>query len=204
MTDKLQGTKGHPFLAMLMDYVMRPMERLRKKVVLQASGVVLEVGVGTGLNLPEYKDIEALYGVEPDPYMLRRAQKRAEGVSFPVELHKTGGEMMPFEDEFFDTVVVTWVLCSIPEPQQALAEIYRVLRPGGRLLYVEHTHSHFPFASRIQNLFNPVWRRMAGGCNINRDSVSMIQEAGFSDVQTQPSGRESWTLFPMYRGMAIK
>lgn len=204
MTKTPQPHPGHPLLARIIDGAMWPMRRLRKKMVSQASGQVLEVGVGTGLNFACYDDIELLHGVEPDPYMLKRAEKRSENLDYPIHLHEVGGEALPFEDASFDTVVATWVLCTIPEPELALAEMYRVLRPGGRMIYVEHTRSKNRLASTVQDGLNPIWKTFAGGCNINRDSVSMIHEVGFSEVTVKPSGSENWTIFPMYRGIAFK
>lgn len=204
MTQPTKPHPGHPFVARIIDGAMWPLRRLRRKVVSQAEGTVLEVGVGTGLNFPCYGEIEALHGVEPDPYMLERANRRGQDLPYPIDLIAVGGESMPYEDQTFDTVVATWVLCTIPEPEKALAEMYRVLKPGGRLLYVEHTRSKNRVASVIQNGLNPLWKAMAGGCHLNRDSVSMIHQAGFSDVTVKPSGGENWTIFPMYRGVAIK
>src|SRR5215470_11443277 len=125
---------------------MRPMYPARRLVVPEATGDVLEVGVGTGLNFGLYRDVASLAGVDPDPYMLERARPRAAELRFPTELHQAGAERMPFEDARFDTAVVTFTLCTIPDPEAALTEVRRVLKPGGRLLFVEHTRSVQPIS----------------------------------------------------------
>ncbi len=196
--------KGHPINALFLGMMMWPLRNLRKKIVPEARGRVLEIGVGTGLNFDQYRDIESLDGVEPDPHMMKRARSRAADLPFPVELAQTGAEALPYAAESFDTVVATWVLCTIPEPEAALTEMYRVLRPGGTLLYVEHTKSRFQRAARMQDRLTPLWRKLAGGCHLNRAAYHMIKAAGFDDATIKPCGREDWTLLPVYRGVASK
>ncbi|RMF22847.1 MAG: SAM-dependent methyltransferase, partial [Deltaproteobacteria bacterium] len=127
---------------------------------------------------------------------------RAAAAAVPIELERAGAEALPYSDGFFDTAVVTWVLCTIPDPEAALAEVRRVLKPGGVVLYAEHTRSRFPVASRLQDLLTPVWERMAGGCRLNREALTLISHAGFKLEEIKPCGREDWTLFPFYRGRA--
>ncbi len=145
---------GHPWLARTLDVVMRPMYPARRFVVPEATGTVLEVGVGTGLNFGLYRDVTALEGVDPDPFMLARARERVADLPFPVRLHQTGAERMPFADGHFDTAVVTFTLCTIPDPAAALAEVHRVLRAGGRLLFVEHTRSIQPLVARRERVLH--------------------------------------------------
>lgn len=183
---------------------MRPLGRVRPKVVGKAHGRVLEVGVGTGMNLASYTGIQSLVGVEPDPHMLRRARERTGGLPFPVTLEQISAEALPFDDGSFDCVVMTWVLCTIPRPERALAEAYRVLRPGGRLLYAEHTRAKGQAAAGLQDRMTPFWKRLGGGCHLNRDSIAMIDAAGFSELDCKPAGRETWTLLPVYRGSALR
>jgi len=196
--------KGHPVIAAVLDVVMFSLRKPRARLVAEARGKVLEIGVGTGLNFRHYNGIESLEGIEPDPHMLARAQKRAARRPFPVNLQRCGAEALPFADATFDTVVGTWVLCTIPEYEQALKEMLRVLKPGGRLLFVEHTRSRFRRAEALQDQLTPVWRKVAGNCHLNRDSLTHLRSTGFDDIDIQPLGRESWTLFPMYRGSAVK
>jgi ubiquinone/menaquinone biosynthesis C-methylase UbiE len=195
---------GHPWLARTLDVVMRPMYPARRFVVPEATGTVLEVGVGTGLNFGLYRDVTALEGVDPDPFMLARARERVADLPFPVRLHQTGAERMPFADGHFDTAVVTFTLCTIPDPAAALAEVHRVLRAGGRLLFVEHTRSIQPLVAGVQDALTPLWKKIGGGCHLNRRAVELVRAAGFQVRGTEPVWRERWTLFPVYRAVAWK
>lgn len=183
---------------------MWPLQPLREKVVPAATGRVLEIGVGTGMNFGYYSAIDSLDGIEPDPHMLKRARARTEGLPFPVELAQVGAEQLPYPAASFDTVVLTWVLCTIPDPGAAIGETHRVLKPGGRMLWVEHTRSRYTVAGTLQDALTPLWKIIGGGCHLNRDSVDLIRSAGFGRVDVKPCGREGWTLLPVYRGVAVK
>ena len=136
--------------------------------------------------------------------MLKRAKRRNQDLPFSVELLEVGAESLPFPDEFFDTIVITWVICTLPQPNESMREIVRVLKPEGKVLWVEHTHSRFPLAQRIQGFLNPLWRKVAGGCNMDRKPVVLMKEHGLVIDQFRPRGRESWNLFPIYQGIATK
>lgn len=192
----------HPWLAAALDVMMKPLFPARELIVPEATGSVLEVGVGTGLNFELYRGIDELVGIEPDPHMLARARARATAQAFPVELHQAGAEAMPFPDARFDTAVVTFTLCTIPDPIAALAELRRVLRPGGRLLFVEHTRSTQPVLAGVQDLLTPLWKRIGGGCHLNRPSLDLVREHGFAVADVAPVWRERWTLMPVYRATA--
>jgi ubiquinone/menaquinone biosynthesis C-methylase UbiE len=192
----------HPWLAAALDVVMRPLYPARETVVPEATGAVLEIGVGTGLNFGLYRGIDELVGIEPDRHMLARARLRAPGLAFPVELYQAGAERMPFPDARFDTAVVTFTLCTIPDPVAALAELRRVLRPGGRLLFVEHTRSSQPVLAGVQDLLTPLWKRIGGGCHLNRPALDLVRQQGFSVADVAPVWRERWTLMPIYRATA--
>ena len=194
----------HPWQAAFLDIVMSTLKPLRQKLVPLARGRVLELGVGTGMNFPFYGEVESLHGIEPDPHMLKRARTRAEKLGLKIELSQAGAEALPFEDASFDTVVVTWVLCTIPNPEAALREVARVLKPGGRILFVEHTQSRYPVARRLQDWVTPAWKKFSGNCHLNRDSLSAIRAAGFRDIEIKQCGRDTWTLLPMYRGVAVR
>jgi SAM-dependent methyltransferase len=196
--------RGHPWVAALLDVLMRPLHPARRLVVPRAEGAVLEVGVGTGLNFGLYDRVQELVGVEPDPHMLARARPRTDGLPFPVTLHEVGAERMPFPADRFDTVVVTFTLCTIADPAAALAEMHRVLRPGGQLLFVEHTRSVQPGLARAQDALTPLWRRLGGGCHLNRPAFDLLRAGGFVVAEAAPVWRERWTLLPVYRGTARK
>jgi SAM-dependent methyltransferase len=197
---------GHPWVAAILDLAMRPMYPARRLVVPNARGEVVEIGIGTGLNLALYDPavVERVVGVEPDPHMMRRAREKAAAARVPVELYQASGEHLPFAADRFDTAVVTWSLCTIPDPSAALAEVRRVLRPGGRLLFIEHTRSRQPGVARIQRWATPLWRRLCGGCHLDRPAVDLVRASRLSVGQVENVGRDRWTLLPIYRGTALK
>ncbi len=195
---------GHPWLAAVLDVCMAPLRPARELVVPEATGAVLEVGVGTGLNFALYRGIDELVGVDPDPHMLARARPRAAALPFPVTLHEVGAERLPLESSRFDTAVITFTLCTVPDPAAALAEVRRVLRPGGRLLFVEHTRSVQPGLAKLQDTLTPLWKRLGGGCHLNRPAIDLVRRAGFEVTSTAPVWRERWTLLPVYRGVAAR
>jgi ubiquinone/menaquinone biosynthesis C-methylase UbiE len=173
--------KGHPLVAALYDPLMRAQDALgfrrqRARTAGAARGRVLELGVGTGLNLPWYAHADEVVGVDPDAHMLRRARGRAAAAPCPVELVEADAESLPFGDGEFDTVVVALSLCTIPEPRAALSEARRVLAPQGQLVFLEHVRSERPWVAWLQDRITPAWRRMAGGCHPNRDTVAAIGE----------------------------
>lgn len=169
-------------LPRLLDCAMRRPEcdRYRSQLVPTARGVTLEVGVGSGLNLRFYGDqVERLIAVDPSTELLRMARKRARGSAFPIEFLARAGEELPLERASIDTAVVTFALCTIPDPGRALGEIRRVLKPDGELLFVEHGLSPDEPVRRWQRRLNPLWRRVAGGCNLDRRIDELISTAGF-------------------------
>ena len=155
--------------------------RMREKVIPRAQGVVAEIGFGSGLNLAYYDPAKVgrLVGIDPDPSMLGIARKRLAGIRLKVELIEGRAEALPLPDASVDTAVVTYALCTIPEPGSALREIRRVLKPGGRLLFIEHERFAEPWRSRLQDRLAGVWGRIAGGCHLNRRPLRLIEDAGF-------------------------
>lgn len=164
-----------------------PVTRQRRKVVPLASGRVLEIGIGTGRNLEHYDKPRIgarLTGL--DPGLHRLARKRAAKQGIEVELVELSAERIPFDDAAFDTVLVTYSLCTIPDPVAALHEMRRVLRPGGRLVFCEHGLAPDASVQAWQHRLTPAWSRIAGGCQLDRDVPALLREAGFvcDDLQT--------------------
>lgn len=158
-----------------------PVGRQREKVVPQARGRVLEIGIGTGRNIPYYdrSRVSQVVGVDPALRMHHLAEKRIRATGLPVELIGLSAEKLPVADASFDTVVCTYTLCTIPDPLAALAEMKRVLVPGGRLLFSEHGVAPDADVARWQARLQPLWKPLAGGCHLNRDIPLLLQEAGF-------------------------
>jgi len=158
----------------------------RKQLLARARGRVLEVGGGTGANLPFYgNDVEEVVVTEPEEPMARRLERKLENASAPARVVRAPAEQLPFEDASFDVVVSTLVLCTVKDPPRALGEIHRVLKPEGRLLFLEHVRSDSPKLARWQDRFNVVNKRIGHGCNCNRRTLENIEEAGFSIVDIE-------------------
>jgi ubiquinone/menaquinone biosynthesis C-methylase UbiE len=156
----------------------------RRKFIPLASGTVLEVGAGSGLNLPCYgPQVQKLYALDPSRELWKMARKRVREAPFPVEFLAASAERIPLEDMSVDTVVTTWTLCTIPDPLQALTDMRRVLKPEGRLIFVEHGRSSDPGVLAWQNWLTPVWSRIGGGCHLNRKIDALIADAGFDITQ---------------------
>ena len=155
--------------------------RMRQRIIPKARGLVAEIGFGSGLNLPYYDPakVSRLIGIEPDPSMLGIARKRLAEFRMRIELIEGRAEALPLPDGSVDTAVVTYALCTIPDPGRALCEIRRILKPDGRLLFIEHERSTEPWRSRWQDRLNGLWGRLAGGCHLNRAPQRLIEEAGF-------------------------
>jgi ubiquinone/menaquinone biosynthesis C-methylase UbiE len=161
----------------------------KRKLLANARGRVLEIGVGTGLSFSHYPADVELVGVEPSAPMLRRAKRRAAELHKDVTLVHAAAEELPFEDGSFDTVVNLAVLCSVRDQGRALAEARRVLRPGGRLLFVEHVRSDDPSVARRQDRYERPWGWFACGCHPNRDTLGAIEAAGFEVVELEREER---------------
>jgi ubiquinone/menaquinone biosynthesis C-methylase UbiE len=196
-------------LPRLIDFGMRSkrLAGLRERLVGEAQGRVLEIGIGSGLNLPFYRrEVEVVLGIDPSPELLARARRQAAWVHFPVELCRGGAEALPLDDASVDSVVMTWTLCSVAEPARALAEIRRVLRPGGALLFLEHGQAPERSVARWQDRLTPLWRRIAGGCHLDRPVGRLIGAAGLRLVALETGylveGPRPFTFH--YRGRALR
>ena len=175
----------------------------RDRVVPAATGRVLEVGIGSGLNLPRYsRHVQQVIGLEPSPKLLNMARSVGRQ-SFPVDLIEGSAEEIPLENTSVDTIVTTWTLCTIPDASHALNEMRRVLKPGGRLLFVEHGRAPEPNVVWWQDILTPMWKSIGGGCHLNRAIGSLIEGAGFRFERLETSymrGPKPMTF--MYEGSA--
>ena len=152
----------------------------RARIIPAAEGRVLEIGIGSGLNLPFYsRNVARVIGLEPSPRLLAMARRVERTGNGPVEFIEGSAEAIPLQDASVDTVVTTWTLCSIPDALRALRDMRRVLRTGGRLLFVEHGRAPDPKVVWWQDQLTPAWKRLGGGCHLNRAIETLIEGAGF-------------------------
>jgi ubiquinone/menaquinone biosynthesis C-methylase UbiE len=154
---------------------------IRRSVVPEAYGRVLEIGMGAGANLPLYDPakVDVVLGLEPSEGMRRKAAPAIAASPVPVELIDAGAESIPLPDASVDTVVLTYTLCSIPDAERALAEMRRVLKPGGLMLFAEHGRDPDPGIYKWQRRIEPVWKPVFGGCHLTRDAPALLEHAGF-------------------------
>ena len=194
--------------AAMYDPMMRGAERgflgaLRERLLEQAEGETLEIGAGTGLNVPRYRTPTRVVLTEPEAAMAARLRVRAESARVPVVVEEASAEALPFADASVDTVVSTLVLCSVAHPDRALAEVRRVLKPGGRYLFIEHGGSDDERLARWQHRLDPVWKRVAGGCHLSRNVVGLLPAAGFEVVELEThEPRRTGPIKPFRMGVA--
>jgi ubiquinone/menaquinone biosynthesis C-methylase UbiE len=180
----------------------RGLRDVRNGLVSQASGRVVEIGAGTGLNLEHYsEDVSELVLTEPDPYMAAKLRQRAKALPLDTSVLEAPAGRLPVDDASADFVVSTLVLCTVNDPGQALAEIARVLRPSGTLLFAEHVRSASPRAARWQDRLNKPWSWYACGCQCNRDTVSGIRAASFQ-IREIRDDRLRW-ISPLIRPLVV-
>lgn len=171
----------------LLNWATRPVEKQRRELLARADGRVLELGVGTGANFAHYPDAATdVHGIEPTQALLEMA--RAHAATLPqaerFDLRLAGAEALPYPDQHFDCAIACLVFCTIPDNHAAAAELARVLKPGGKLLVLEHVASERPRTRKLQNWLNPAWQHLACGCQLNRDTGDLLAASGFdmSDV----------------------
>ena len=165
----------------------RALMRQRARLIPQAEGAVLEIGIGAGPNLRYYDagKVSAVHGVDPSEALLKQAAAAPRADGLAVHLRPAAAEALPYPAGHFDTVVFTFVLCSVPSPSAALAEARRVLKPGGRLLFCEHGLAPDRTIARFQRRLEPVWTPLAGGCRLTRDVLREIRGAGFQPAEVK-------------------
>jgi ubiquinone/menaquinone biosynthesis C-methylase UbiE len=177
----------------------------RERLLSAAAGRVLEIGIGSGMNLPFYGPrVTQIVGLEPSPRLLEMARGVAKGQQLSLELISASAENIPLPDHEFDTIVTTWTLCSIPGVPAALREMLRVMKPAGQMLFVEHGQAPEESVKRWQDRLTPVWKRIGGGCHLNRPIRELVEGAGFRIEQLQTGymrGPKPMTY--MYEGRAV-
>ena len=157
------------------------MQQQRERVVPMASGCILEIGIGSGRNLPFYdsKNVDRVIGIDPSAEMLAMARTRSRDLPFELELMQLSSEQIPLDDHSVDTVLTTFTLCTIPDVEAALKQMRRVLKPGGELIFCEHGRAPDAGIQKWQDRINPLWKRCFGGCNINRNIPALLRANGF-------------------------
>lgn len=193
----------------VMEWATRVFRNDIAQLIAKAQGRVLEIGAGTGANLDFYSDqVAEVIGIEPVEAMLETARQKVQqsprGV--PVSLQVGDARHLPFEDDSFDSVVACLVYCTIPDPHLAAAEMHRVLKPGGKLIFFEHVVSKRSWVRRAQRSINPMWRRLACGCEITRDTRALFEHAGFSYEQINDFNHPKVPplMAPVISGIAVK
>ncbi|MEK3853727.1 class I SAM-dependent methyltransferase [Cytobacillus sp. FSL H8-0458] len=167
----------------LYDLAMQPLEKrkfqkIRSEILNMADGRVLEIGAGTGINFPLYQKADRVDAIEPNQAMIEKSLSRKNAASVPIHIHRQSAEELEFADNTFDSAVATLVLCTIPNPEQALTEIKRVCKPQAKILFFEHVKMAQPALGFAQDALNPLWKRICDGCHLNRDTLQTIQDSG--------------------------
>ena len=180
------------------DQFMNPLEHgtfkgIRADLIQRASGEVIEIGSGTGINFPFYREVTSVTAIEPNPYMIQQAKSKQEKATVPIDMIQADAEELPFADHTFDTVVATLVFCTIPNVEKALEEMKRICKPNGKILLFEHVKMDNPFLANLQMMLTPLWKRICDGCCLNRDTVSVLESKGFNIVE----------LKKFYRGLFV-
>ena len=189
----------------VLDFAMRAMNPLRADVLAKASGDVLEIGFGTGLNLRHYPGtVRRVFAIDPMHALERRVADRIASAPFPVERYRLRADgRLPFDAGSFDCAAMTWTLCTIPDPGAALRELRRVLKPGAALLFIEHGRSEDARVARFQERWNPIQNVIGAGCNVNRKIDALIRDAGFRFEKLERFKADGPRfLAEMYRGVA--
>lgn len=206
-----EATVGRAFAAMY-DTMLSASEEagladMRHELLSQASGTVIELGAGSGLNLPHYPDaVDRLILTEPGEHMAKRLRERADAYPQPTEVIDAGAELLPLPDASADTVVATLVFCTVDDPRAAIQEVTRVLRPGGRFLFIEHVRADDPGLARWQDRLEAPWRFVGAGCHCNRDTLATLRasELEIDHVEHGRLPKAAPLVKPLIRGSAIR
>lgn len=209
MTESSRPQRGHWIFAAVYRRLCDATDRagfakVRASLLADAAGDVLELGAGTGGNLPHYVNAQRVFLVEPDPAMRKTLAGRVARAPVPAEIASGSAERTPYADGRFDTVVATLVFCTVDDLDRSVAEARRVLKPGGSLLFLEHVGASDPKSKRTQERIEPLWKRLSGGCHLTRDPVAALERAGFSEITVEPVrfGRGVGPAKPIVRGIA--
>lgn len=169
-------------------------KKQRIKIIPQAKGKILEIGIGSGLNLPFYnaKKVKCLTAIDPSEEIWKLNQYNLKDLNFDFKFIQAFAEEIPLPDDSFDTVVITYTLCTINNIKKAMNEFKRVLKPGGKLLFCEHGIAPDKSIKNIQNAINPIWKSVGGGCNLNRDIPALIRENGFKIIDIKKMYIPGW------------
>lgn len=203
------GWYGEHIFPRLMEWVMggEEFQKQRSLVLARVNGTVLEIGFGTGLNLPHYPAaLSSLHAIDPAHMLPRKIAERSAAISFPLQIQRTSAETLPYNARSFNFVVSTWTLCTIPDPVKALLEVYRVLKPDGVFLFLEHGRSEDAKVAAWQDRFNPVQNIIGCGCNLNRKIDQIIAQAGLMIMTLDRFQMQSVPRLggEMYRGAATR
>ncbi|MEH7074625.1 class I SAM-dependent methyltransferase [Neobacillus drentensis] len=177
------------------DFFMNPLEkkkfkRIRKELLSQATGNVLELGSGTGINFPFYNVAATVTAIEPSQYMIEQSFSKQKQAVIPIEIVQASAEELPFAANTFDTVVATLVFCTIPNPEKAILEMKRVCKPEGKILLFEHVKMQNQFLSSLQDWLTPVWKKICDGCCLNRDTIDLLSSHDISITEVQKYYRD--------------
>jgi ubiquinone/menaquinone biosynthesis C-methylase UbiE len=185
-----------------------PFTAFRQNLLAEVQGNVLEIGFGTGLNMPHYNaaQVENITAIDPNPGMLKKARRRMDHSSIRVDHHLWNGEQLPVENAIFDVAVSTWTLCSIPDVKQALREIHRALKPGGKFYFIEHGLCDDPKLQKWQHRLTPLQKIFGDGCHLNRNMKTLLEEQAFQFLKLDQFYAEKLPRIAgyMYRGVAEK
>ena len=188
---------GSPLLAKIYDIALAPSEWMgvrdqRRRLMDGLAGRVVEIGAGTGLNVPLYPaDADEVHAVEPDRHMVEKLRSKVEGSATQIFLHRADAHHLPFTGSVFDAAIVTFALCTIPDPEQALNEAHRVVRAGGALRFLEHVRSENRRTAGWQDRATPLWGTISGGCRLNQPTVEILEATRWEMDDVWRSGRGS-------------